>query len=41
MNSITIAAGALEQFARDLFVAAGLPESWAQAEAEVLVWATS
>ena len=29
----------LERFARDLFVAAGLPQEWAAAEAEVLVWA--
>lgn len=36
---VVIAADDLTRFARDLFVAAGLREDWAQAEAEVLVWA--
>lgn len=38
-EKILVEAKTLEAFARDLFVAAGLPEKWAQAEAEVLVWA--
>jgi ureidoglycolate dehydrogenase (NAD+) len=38
-EKIRIQSSVLEKFARDLFVAAGLPEEWAQAEAEVLIWA--
>ena len=38
-EKIRVAAEVLERFARDIFVAAGLPEDWARAEAEVLVWA--
>ncbi len=36
---IRISAASLEGFVRDLFIAAGLKPEWAQAEAEVLVWA--
>lgn len=39
MSTILIGADALESFVCDLFVAAGLPQEWAQAEAEILVWA--
>lgn len=38
-GTITISADKLEAFACAIFVAAGLPEDWAQAEAEVLIWA--
>lgn len=38
-DTVTLAADDLERFARDLFVAAGLPEEWAASEAEVLIWA--
>lgn len=38
-DTVTVAADDLERFACALFVAAGLPEEWAAAEAEVLVWA--
>lgn len=38
-GQIRIAADSLESFIRDIFVAAGLPQDWAQAEAEILVWA--
>lgn len=38
-DSVTLDADDLERFACGLFVAAGLPEDWAAAEAEVLVWA--
>lgn len=38
-GQIRIAAGALESFVRDIFIAAGLPHDWAQAEAEILVFA--
>ena len=38
-DSIIVSADDLESFVRALFVAAGLPEEWAAAEAEVLVWA--
>jgi ureidoglycolate dehydrogenase (NAD+) len=38
-EKIRISAPVLEKFACDIFVAAGLPLEWAQAEAEVLVWA--
>lgn len=39
MSTIVIGAKALETFVCDLFVAAGLPQDWAKAEAEILVWA--
>lgn len=38
-EKIRVAATVLERFACDIFVAAGLPREWSQAEAEVLVWA--
>ncbi|MCC2096842.1 MAG: Ldh family oxidoreductase [Hyphomicrobiales bacterium] len=38
-EKIRIQCSVLEQFAFDLFVAAGLPDEWAKAEAEVLIWA--
>ncbi len=36
---VRVAVENLRTLARDLFVAAGLPQDWAQAEADVLVWA--
>lgn len=38
-EKIRIPARVLEEFAHNIFVAAGLPDDWARAEAEVLVWA--
>lgn len=38
-NQIKIAIEDLRTLARDIFIAAGLPADWAQAEADVLVWA--
>ncbi|MBM3608391.1 MAG: Ldh family oxidoreductase, partial [Alphaproteobacteria bacterium] len=38
-NGVKIKLEDLRVMARDLFIAAGLPQDWAQAEADVLVWA--
>lgn len=38
-QTVVVRAEDLTQFARDLFVASGLRDDWALAEAEVLVWA--
>lgn len=38
-GGVIVSSDRLETFARELFVAAGLPEEWARAEAEVLIWA--
>ena len=38
-DQIRVAPEVLQRFTCDLFIAAGLPDEWALAEAEVLVWA--